>query len=386
MGPHQPGQAPVASLQQIYRQLQLTVNEALRILDAAQPSDPANRAEVEGLRAMIWSDLTGLETEFGREEGPRPDRVERFFTHLLSNGDHIGQIEALGSALLGGAPPPSQPAPDSPVAGLHQLHGMLASIRRQWKQVSESTPSQPSSGPSTPPPGWKGLFLEEADLGIPNQQEGGSDQASRSRRITHPRSPAPSARRGNGAERLFDDLGLGGQGVPVAEPEAPRPRAVITFVVVFAILAFMAGGVIYLGLSSGPTGEAGALPLPTGTFPVGTASAGTPSPTATLNPAPPKLVVVGSPLLVPCPSSGETTQFVVRNDGGRVLTWSAKVNPVPGSPTPLSLSPTSGQLSGGNDTNTIEVTVQALVSRVSGTITVTSNGGTQTVKYQISGC
>src|SRR5215831_5956594 len=102
MGPRQSGKEVGMPVQQLYRQVQYVVNEAIRALDAAQPEDPAKQAEAEHLRSLVWSELTGLEAEFGREGGPRTDRIERFFSHLLSNGTHVGQIEALGEALLGG--------------------------------------------------------------------------------------------------------------------------------------------------------------------------------------------------------------------------------------------------------------------------------------------
>jgi hypothetical protein len=402
MGPQQPGKAVGASTQQIYRQLQLTINEALRVLDAAHPLDPANQAEVDSLRSLIWSELTGLEAEFGREEGPRADRAERFFHHLLSNGDYVGQIEALGSTLLGGAPP-SQPPPDSPVAGLHQLHSTLAGLHRQWQQMASApqaaqpTPAPqaaPSTPASAPAPEWvsglQGLFLEEVNQGLPDARPANDGPAARGRRVTQPRSQAPAARKPGSLEQLFGEFGLGSKNGSLVTPEAeaPRPRVLISFVTVFLILALMGVGVIYLGLSSGPDDTAQGQPLPTGTITVGPLPSGTAQATATLDPAPPQLQVLGNPLLVPCPSSGQTTGFLIENTGGGVLTWQAQVHAVGVIQQPVTLDSPGGQLSGLNRSVTVSVTAQT--TKASGLITITSNvpgpKGSFTINYQIAAC
>lgn len=397
MGPQQPGKALGSSTQQIYRQLQLTINEALQVLDAAHPSDPTNQAEVDSLRSLIWSELTGLEAEFAREEGPRADRAERFFHHLLSNGDYVGQIEALGSTLLGGAPP-SQPPPDSPVAGLHRLHRTLAGLRRQWQQVAPTEPVAPPLPPPTPAAlpipekfgGLQSLFLEDANQGLPENGAASDGRLSRPRRTTHPRPQAPAARQPSSMDRLFGEFGLGSQNSSLVTPEAeaPRPRVLISFLTVFLILALMGVGVIYLGLTSGPQDTGTGQPLVNSTITVGPLPSGTVRPTATLDPAPPQLQVLGNPLLVPCPSSGQTTGFLIENTGGGTLNWTARVSAIGVIQQPVTLDALGGQLSGL--TKSVTVTVTAQTTRASGTITITSNipgpKGTITINYQIASC
>lgn len=391
MGVQQPGNAPGPSAQQMERQLQLAVNEALKLLDASKPTNPASQAEVDSLRSVIWSELTGLEAEFGREGGPRADRVERFFHHLLSSGDYIGQIESLGSALLGGEPPPTQPSPESPVAGLHRLHISLASLRQQWQQASNppaTQPPAPASASNGHNPAGPGVFAEKPVLPTSARPVPGDDFVNRERRITTPRpQPQPAPKPGR-FEQLFTDLGLGNTNTPLApgEMEPPRPRAIISFVSVFLVLALLGLGVIYWGLSGSPSSNANGVALATGTARVSTVAPGTPSPSATLNPAAAQLQVQGDGLQVPCPGNSQTTGFIIENVGGQVLSWSAKVNLVVGV-APVSLSPASGQLFGGSGTNTTVVTITAQVNtRTAGTITITSNGGSQTVHYQIIPC
>ena len=394
MGPQQPGKAGGASTQHIYRQLQLTINEALKVLDATSPSDPVNRQEVDSLRSLIWSELTGLETEFGREEGPRTDRTERFFHHLLSSGDYVGQIEALGSTLLGGAPPPSQPPPDSPVAGLHQLHHALAGLHRQWQQSAAPAPTPPPAEPSNPTPqradGFQNLLLEDATQGLSDNRPASNGPVHRSRRTAPPRSPAPSARKPGGMEHLLGELGLSSQksALVSSEAEAPRPRVLVTFVSVFLILTLVGVAVIWFGLTSGPDDSGTGQPLVNATITPAPLPSGTLQATATFNPAPPQMKVVGGPLLVPCPSSGQTTGFEISNTGGSVLNWMAHVNAVGLIQQPVTLDLPGGQLSGVNKTVTVTVTAQ--VTKADGTITITSNvPGTQgiaTISYQIAGC
>ena len=402
MGVQQPGKAPGPLAQQIERQLQMMVNEALKVLDSSTPVNPENQAEVDSLRSLIWSELTGLEAEFGREGGPREDRVERFFHHLLSSGDYVGQIEALGGALLGGEPPPSQPAPGSPVGELHQLHSSLTSLRKQWQQAAPSAPDQPAgpARPSTPvqPPSTAALasnghakqraFGKSAQMVPGSLEPGGESEGREWRPAVSPRARPQQARKAGGMERLFKDLGFGNfsPSVPQGETEPPLPRAIITFVAVIVILALFGVGVIYLGLSGGPKPGTGTVLVSTQTITIPTIVRGTPSPTPTLSPAPPQLVVQGENLQVPCANSRQSTGFILQNAGGKILSWNAKVNAVSGSP-PVSLSVSGGQLYGGSSTNTKVVTVTALIiTNEAGTITVSSNGGSQTIQFHVMGC
>jgi hypothetical protein len=401
MGVQQPGKAPGPSAQQIERQLQMIVNDALKVLDASTPTHSANQAEVDSLRSLIWSELTGLEAEFGREGGPRADRIDRFFHHLLSSGDYVGQIESLGSALLGGEPPPSQPAPGSPVAELHQLHSSLTSLRKQWQQTTASSPSQPtgparpsvSTSPAAAAPLASNGHTKQGAYGKPAQTsprsvEPDDELEGREWRPAAQRAQSLPARRATGMERLFRDLGFGNfsSSAPNSETEPPLPRALITFVVVIVILALFGVGVIYLGLSGGPNPDTGTALVSTQTVTIPTLAPGTPSPTATLSAASPQLVVQGNNLPVPCANSAQTTGFTLQNAGGQILNWTAKVNPVNGTP-PVSLSLSSGQLYGEASTNTEVVTVTALVNTsVSGTITVSSNAGSQTIQFHVLGC
>jgi hypothetical protein len=385
MGPSQSGQTPGASAQQLYRQVQIMVNEALRTLDTARAPDQASQAEVESLRAAIWSDLTALEAEFGREDGPRADRLERFFTHLLSSGDHVGQIETLGGVLVGGAPP-SQPLPDSPVAGLHRLHSTLSGIRRQWRDLSPSAVSQPSSGAAASSD-WKTPVAESVGAERFEKRpisEASSMPSGRRAPVSRPR-PSPT-RKGNGSERLLDDLGysnLNPPAAPSADVDALRPRVLLSFVAVFVVLMLVGVGVIYWGLSSSSADDIGGLPTQVPTIAVGTIPAGTPQTTPTPNPGPPVLQVLGSPV-EPCPQG--TAQFQISNIGGGVLIWNATVQPQ----NEVSLDMTSGQLSGGLATSIVTVTVTALVSSGSGTITIITNiqgaGGTYVVQFRIRSC
>src|SRR5579871_5313299 len=200
MASNQPEKAAGVSVQQLSRRVQVAVTEALRTLDKVKAIDPAGQDEVDSLRSVVWSDLTGLEAEFNREEGPRAEVLDRFFTHLLSNGDYVGQIESLAEALLGGAPPPVQPPPDSPVAGLFRLHGALADIRRQWQDMAPpQPPRRPATTPVAPP--------------APRREEVGPPQRA-SHHVTAPAAPLPP-RREAGPQQVVSH--------PAAAPVAPPP-------------------------------------------------------------------------------------------------------------------------------------------------------------------
>ncbi len=442
MGALPPERATAASIQKISRQVQMAVTEALRTLDQVKAVDPASQDEVDSLRSVVWSDLTGLEAEFGRDEGPRPELLNRFFTHLLSSGDHIGQIEALAGALLGGAPPPSQPPPDSPVAGLFRLHGTLASVRSQWQEVTSAQieadapaapirqppPQREAAPPPEPPrqppasmnreaPGAsQNAFFDE--MGLPPSRSGPSARqrpgggagarASESAGAAFPQglSPRSGSRppaaggtlaerptkhpsRPVASDRFFEEMGLPGAGVPgrVSEADTPRPRVVLSFVVVFVILALMGVGVIWLGLN-------GVSPEPTGIVPTGVPTFNTtlpttaPQPTPTLSSAPPKLQVTGNPLIVPCPGKG-TSGFVLSNVGGQRLDWSAKVNRAGGTSQPVTLNTSSGQLYGpaNSGTDSVTVKVTANLANINGTITITTNtDDTEVITYHVRSC
>ncbi len=386
MGPKQPGKAAGTPAQQLYRQVQFVVNEAIRTLDAAQPDDPANRAEVENLRSLIWSELTGLEAEFGREGGPRTDRIERFFSHLLSNGSHVGQIEALGGALLGGQPPPARPAPDSPVAGLHRLHNMLADIQKQWQQIALPAEEQvPTVAPQRSD--WrKQREYEEAE-------ESGTALVRQSapRKPVAAKTPQRPARRLDESTGFLESLGFRRRGRSLEQwgNEAPRPRVLLSFVVVFVVLGLMGIGVIYLGLSANSDAATGGVPLgsPEATITVEPLPSGTVTATATLSPDPPKLQVQASdPVLVPCPTSSlPQGSFIISNAGGQTLTWTAHVNPIGTNKNPVTLDVTGGDLYGPIETSSVQVTITAQVNSGSGTITITSNAGNRTINYQIYG-
>ncbi len=391
MGPYQSAKTPGGSVQQISRQVQITVTDALRALDTVKAIDPASQAEVESLRGVVLSDLSGLEAEFGREEGPRADRLERFFSHLLSSGDHIGQIEALAGALLGGAPPPSQPLPDSPVAGLHRLHSALSSIRRQWQEIAPGVVSQPAS-PLEPQPGALdgalNTFLDEITLETAERHE---EPLARGQRASTTRPPAPPARKSSAPERYLDDLGLGSPSGPASLPQVdtPRPRALITFVSVFVLLALLGVGGMYLGLNSGQPTYAGPEPTVNSTIALGGFPTQPPQPTSTLNPAPPQLTVLGNPVFLPCPGQGANS-FILENTGGQTLTWSATVNPVGSTSRPVTLDSSNGSLYGSTQTSAVSVTVTAQVGNIDGTITIKTNisgpSGTAQIAYHVHGC
>jgi hypothetical protein len=394
MGPFQPDKTPGASLQQLSRQVQMAVTDALRTLDRVRATNPVGQDEVDSLRRVVWSDLTGLEAEFGREEGPRAELLDRFFTHLLSNGDHIGQIEALAGALLGGEPP-SQPPPDSPVAGLFRLHGDLTTIRRQWQEGVP--PPQAASQPVAAPPLVKRATVVSApseyfdEMGPPPaKQPLASPAIPRGRALAE--RPAHQPARQSNAERLLDNLGFTRQHGPghAADSDTPRPRVLFSFVAVFVILGLMGVGVIYLGLNNSSAASNGIVPSVIPTFSL-TLPPTTPQPTATLNPAAPQLEVTGNPLIVPCPGKG-TSGFVLRNAGGQKLNWSARINRAGGSARPVSLQPASGILFGpaNSGTDIANVTVTANLGNIDGTITITTNisgsAGTAVITYHIQGC
>jgi hypothetical protein len=391
MGSFQPGKTPRVSIQQLSRQVHMAVTDALHTLDKIRAIDPATQNEVYSLRSVVWSDLTGLEAEFGREEGPRAELLDRFFTHLLSNGDHIGQIEALASALLGGEPPPSQPPPDSPVAGLFRLHSDLTTVRRQWQEIA------PSEAPAPPPPPVKQEAAVSAKDGYfdemgspPAKQEMASPPSPRGR-VFGERPPAQPARQ-SGSNRFLDELGLGSLRGPGRAPDVdtPRPRVLVSFVAVFIILGLMGLGVIYLGLSDSSSADHVIVPSVIPTFSL-TLPPTTPQPTPTLNPAAPQLQVTGNPLIVPCPGKG-SSGFVLRNTGGQKLNWSARVNRAGGSAQPVSVQPASGVLFGPADSETAiaNVTVKANLGNIDGTITITTNisgnAGKAVITYHIHGC
>lgn len=400
MGSLPPERAAGVSIQRLSRQVHVAVTETLRALDKAKAVEWANQDEVESLRSVVWSDLTGLEAEFGREDGPRAELLNRFFTHLLSSGDHIGQIEALAEALLGGAPPPSQPPPDSPVAGLFRLHSALTSIRSQWQEIASATPAaavppaepliHPAPTPArAPAPSAQReaaatattAFFDEMGVKPPKPEASVPPSVRGRASAERPRSP--------GSDRFFDEMGISSPSAPSRLPdgETPRPRVVVSFVVVFVILALMGVGVIWLGLNGGSPDPVGIVPTEIPTFSTALPST-TPLPTATPNPAPPKLQVTGNPLIVPCPGKG-TTGFVLTNIGGQTLIWDAKVNRAGGSSQPVTLSVTHGSLSGppSGGKDTVTVTVTASVARVNGTITITTNiNDTETITYHVLSC
>lgn len=397
MGSNQPGKAPEASLQQLARQVQVAVNEALHMLETISASDAANWQEVESLRRVVRSDLTRLATEFGREEGPRRELVDRFFSHLLSNGDYIGQIESLAEALLGGEPPPIQPPPDSPVAGLFRLHGTLITIRQQWQEValakvSRPVAAAPAAAPLPPveaPRRVQDDFFDEM-VPPPPKQEAEPAPARRGRAAAE--RPGGQSTRQHGSDRFLDNLGIGGSPAPGRAPDAdaPRPRVILSFVGVFVALALVGVTVIYFGLSSASPGDAGATPstVPTFSVPLPTT---TTQPTPTLSAAAPHLQVTGLSLIVPCPGQGNSG-FVLRNAGGQILRWSARANPVAGAAQPVTLDPAAGSLYGpqNSGTDVISVKVTANVGNIDGKITISTNtagpAGTAQITYHVHGC
>jgi hypothetical protein len=383
MGPKQPGRAVGMPSQQLYRQVQFVVNEAIRTLDTAQPDDPANQAEVENLRSLVWSELTGLEAEFGREGGPRTDRIERFFSHLLSNGSRVGQIEALGGALLGGQPPPARPAPDSPVAGLHHLHNMLTEIEQQWRQNALPAEEQvPTVAPQ------RGDWRQKAAA---EDNETALVSPAPPRRQVAPRTQSRKSRKVEEPAGFLESLGFrrGGKAPEQWGSDTPRPRVLLSFVVVFVVLGLMGIGVIYLGLSANSDAADNGVPLdsPGATVTLEPLPSGTVTATATLNPAAPVLQVKASdPVLVPCPTSTlPPGTFFIENGGGQTLTWAAHVNPIGTNKAPVTLDITSGNLSGAIETSSVTVTISAQINSGTGTVTITSNGGNQTISYQIVG-
>lgn len=397
MGSNQPGKAPEASMQHLARQVQAAVNEALRMLDTISASDSANWQEVEALRRVVRSDLTRLATEFGRAEGPRAELVDRFFSHLLSNGDYIGQVELLAEALLGGEPPPTQPPPDSPVAGLFRLHGTLIAIRQQWQEAALTKVSRPVAAAPTPAPSPsrvppRRVENDYFDEMVPPPPEEEADPAPARRGRASVERPAAPVPRQNGPDRFLDDLGIGGSHAPgrVSDADAPRPRVILSFVGVFVVLALVGVGVIYFGLSSASPGSAGVAPsaVPTFSAPLLTT---TPQPTPTLSSAAPHLQVTGLSLIVPCPGRGNSG-FVLRNAGGQILRWSARVNPAAGAAQPVSLDASSGSLYGPTNsaTDVVSVKVTANVGNINGTITISTNiagpTGTAQISYHIHGC
>ncbi len=403
MGLNQPEKAAAVSVQQLSRQAQVMVTEALRTLDKARAINPAGQGEVDSLRSVVWSDLTGLEAEFTRLEGPRAEVLERFFNHLLSNGGYAGEIESLAEALLGGAPPPAQPPPDSPVAGLFRLHSALTDLRRQWQEAAPSqaarwAPAAPpplrrEAAPAVPvPPVKQGSVPAQADffeeMGLPpSKQEMRAPPVGR-RRASADRPTGSQPKRPITPDRLLGSLGLRSPGASTygADVETGRPRVLVSFVTVFIILALMGVGVIYLGLNNNSQ-AAGIVPSVVPTFSI-TIPATTPQPTPTLSSADPQLSVTGNPLIVPCPNQG-TSGFVLRNTGGQRLNWSAIVDPVGTDAQPVTLSATSGSLYGpqNSGTDAVTVTVTAKVGNIDGTITVSSNASDPVeIVYHIHGC
>jgi hypothetical protein len=412
MGSLPPERAAGASIQHISRQVQMAVTEALHTLDKVKAIDPDSQEEVESLRSVIWSDLTGLEAEFGREEGPRSDLLNRFFTHLLSNGDHIGQIEALAGALLGGAPPPSKPPPDSPVAGLFRLHSTLMGIRSQWQEVattqSEDTPPvapirQPPPQREAPPlptpvrqtaasPGKRESSVPPQatvfdEIGPMPSKSGPTTRSHPGGALAERSTKRPS--RPVASDRFFEEMGFSGPSVPshASNGDMPRPRVVLSFVVVFVILGLMGIAVIYLGLNGGSQEPQGIVPTVVPTFNTALPTT-TPQPTATLSPDDPVLQITGNPLVLPCPGKG-SSGFVLSNTGGQRLNWSAKVNRAGGSSNPVTLSADSGQLYGpaNSGTDSVTVTVTANLASIDGKITITTNiDDTEVIDYHVRSC
>jgi eukaryotic-like serine/threonine-protein kinase len=173
----------------------------------------------------------------------------------------------------------------------------------------------------------------------------------------------------------------GGTAVGGAQLGSGRLRAALLTSAV-AIVVVGAGVTGYTALT--PTGATHALATPSlvttvtpGVTPV--VEAPTPSATPTASPsakpvAPPKLTVTldNQPVL-DCPA-GQYPDLILRNTGGKTLTWSAAG---PAGPPLIMIQPASGTLAPGHYTNV----------QVSGThpppvaITVTSNGGNKTVTY-----
>lgn len=407
IGSNQPGKASEAAVKQPARQVQVAVTEALRMLETISASDSASWQEVDHLRRVVCSDLTRLGVEFGRQDGPRAELVDRFFSHLLSSGDYIGQIESLAEALLGGEPPPTQPPPDSPVAGLFRLHGTLTTIRQQWQEAILPRASRPAAAASAaappprreppPPPAREPPKPVEDDffdemVPPPPEEETEPDPAPRGRAATE--RPGAQPPRRHGSDRFLADLGIGGSSAPgrAPDPDAPiRPRVILSFVGVFVILALVGVGIIYFGLSSASQSSAGPEPsvVPTFSVPLPTTTATPPTPV--LSSAPPQLQVTGLSLIVPCPDRGNSG-FVLRNAGGQILRWSAKVNTVTGSAQPVALDPAFGSLYGpsASATDVVSVKVTANVGNIDGKITISTNiagpAGTVQISYHVHGC
>jgi len=225
----------------------------------------------------------------------------------------------------------------------------------------------------------------------PPKQEADPPPARRGRASAE--RPRAQATHQNGADRLLDELSIGGSHAPgrAADADAPiRPRVILSFVGVFVLLALVGVSIIYFGLSSASPGDAGVAPSVVPTFSVPLLTT-TPQPTPTLSSSAPRLQVTGISLIVPCPGQGNNG-FVLRNTGGQTLRWSARVNPVAGSAQPVTLAPSSGSLYGPQNsaTDVVSVKVTANAGNISGTITISTNiagpAGTAQISYHVHGC
>jgi hypothetical protein len=184
-------------------------------------------------------------------------------------------------------------------------------------------------------------------------------------------------------------MGFSGSSAPGRAPDGdtPRPRVLVSFVVVFVILGLMGIGVIWLGLNGGSQAPTGIVPSEVPTFNTALPTT-TPQPTATLSPADPVLQITGNPLLLPCPGKG-SSGFVLSNTGGQRLDWSAKVNRAGGTSQPVALSIDHGQLYGpaNSGTDSVTVTVTANLANINGTITITTNSDdTEVINYHVRSC
>src|SRR5262249_41325883 len=74
-----------------YRRAKVALDDALPLLDGLQPLDPAaDDEETAAVRAIVRTEFIELVNEFGREGGPRVQRVDQIFDMLTA---HIQDLQ-----------------------------------------------------------------------------------------------------------------------------------------------------------------------------------------------------------------------------------------------------------------------------------------------------
>lgn len=117
--------APQANL---YREASIIANDSLRVLASLTPILPeAIPEQVEGLRALVSSEINSLVVEFGRVDEPRKERVLSYFASLRTNLTDFGRRAFLDRSI-----PPTTVDDEAQLAGFALLRSYVGTLRNAW--------------------------------------------------------------------------------------------------------------------------------------------------------------------------------------------------------------------------------------------------------------